>query len=176
MMDTMKAIRIAGAEATDVWWVTQARGRLECRRDLTFIHSDGKRLVGTDGKRLHRLLPDKPIPEGNYSPIVVNKSLIYLIEETEKGIKFPDGTSLIYRVKDKPKQFVLSVDPSSAFACIVRAMPEKWAFNFSYLEQAMKCRERLNVHAVPTKEDPAPAYLKDRDGKYEVLIMPLRIT
>ncbi len=92
VMDMAKLYRhfmpaIPAKPKTDFQWVALAMGNKDVRYYLNFVYSDGKRLMATDGHRLHLVYTD------DYKPGFYDKAGTWL-HDTDFA-KFPDVNRII---------------------------------------------------------------------------------
>ena len=147
-------------------WVALAMAKNDVREYLQFLYSDGKRLMATDGHRLH-IVPTE-LPEGYYDK-QLNK-----LENIE--YRYPEVDRVI------PENYSMTLDPKELKAIHYgtedgKAPRVAWAFgelaiNKPYLDQALLGfpMDQLIKHGGKDKA----ILIEDGEGRLAV-IMPVRI-
>lgn len=104
---------------------------------IEFIYCDGKRIIGTDGRRLHIFTPDEcPLPVGMFSVEKITKTQINIscCEYSNGHIdSYPDVDKVIPE-RTNVVEFDNSGTPAR-YAQVLRAM-DKGTFNINYFNDA----------------------------------------
>lgn len=104
---------------------------------IEFMHCDGKRIIGTDGRRIHVYTPDEcPLPVGLFTVEKMTKTQISVsCCDNSNGMigDYPDIDKAIPE-KAKPTEFVGGGTPAR-YAEVLRAM-DKGTFNIDYFNDA----------------------------------------
>ena len=87
---------------TDFQWVASAAGRRDVRYYLNYVYCDGKRIIGTDGARLHIADNADGLAPGYYCPKTANK--------VDVDAQYPDVDRVIPKT-NAGEQFTVSRDP-----------------------------------------------------------------
>ena len=157
-----------------VKWTVKAKSKEESRYGLFNVLSTGKRIVATDGHRMHIYkLQTEEIPKGIYEVIEAKGMIIFNL--TNKQIsEFPDWMAVIPRhkraitikVMGNPKE-----DNVEAVATLFRAMPEDRVVNLKYLSDALGDGDIWKVNVDKEANDA----LLFRNGRKVAVVMPMRL-
>lgn len=115
-----------------VKFVISARRRdKECYFSTRFVHSDGERLVATDGHRLH-CAEGIGIPDGLYN-VILNTPTIVSLEEAESETDFPEFEKLLS--EDLPKTgYSLSGTDYIDYAVVSKILPDGSGINYEFFK------------------------------------------
>lgn len=155
---------------TGIKWCVKARSKEESRYCLNLISSTGKRIVATDGHRLHTYkMQITAIPKGLYKVIEAKGQII--LSEYEGDATYPEWLQVVPKhkraitidIEGNPKK-----DHLPAIAKVLRAIPDNMAVNLQYLSDLLEdSKWRVN-----TNKDATDPFLF-RNGRKTGIIMPL---
>jgi len=154
-------------KAKNWWqWLALARGQKDVRYYLNYIHSDGKRLLATDGYRVHVMLSSE-YPSGYYTDEMVR------VDDMD-GTQYPDIDSVIpvsglSRVDTDPGQWPIQQIGHKVYAYV---LPGDTGVNKQYVDQAISLMERP-VFYVTNKT--SPMLIRDEVSNHFAVIMPLKL-
>jgi len=150
-------------------WVALAVGKKDIREYLNYMYSDGKRLMASDGHRLH-VAPDVGLPAGYYD------SALNRVAHLD-GVSYPDVDRVIPADTDQReyREVTLSSLPvedsgTKAFKTIYR-MPTGQGIQTKYLNEAVGKVERFTYSS--GAELGGAIKITHSDGRIAV-IMPVR--
>lgn len=115
-------------------WVANAVAKNDIREYLQYIYSDGKRIMGTDGHRLHIWYTDK-YPKGFYNPKTMAAATV------PNDFRFPDVERVI--PKTNSKDYAPSSTIEVSHLSVVMGLPligykfGPVAVNANYLDEAL---------------------------------------
>lgn len=102
---------------------------------IRFIHSDGKRLTGCDGHRMH-YANDVGIPAGLYE-VARNMPTLISLEETTTNIEYPDSQHIIDLEPKKGKDDPLFAgDIEVDYAIMAKMLPDGIGVNYNFFKDA----------------------------------------
>jgi|WetSurMetagenome_2_1015567.scaffolds.fasta_scaffold34237_6 hypothetical protein len=165
----------------DVKFVAKAVSKDDTRKVLTYVCSNGKRLLACDGFRVHAVKME--FPKGYYKVIVNNGSKIILDDATkefeENHPKYPDIKAIwprkaktilneIYCSSSKDKDFFVT-------AKLLRAMDEKQTINTIFLDDICSSMDHFVVKQEKETEFSSSHPLLFQNGNKRAIVMPIRM-
>ena len=169
--------RPKGRHADDEDWravkfVIQARGE---NLGLKYVQSSGKRLVATDGKRLHtaKLSPRGPeIPAGVYDVIESKDRIVF---EPVTDVEFPDWWQ-VWPKHMRARKVVIPVSETrnytEAYHAVYRAMSDHRSINVDFLNDILATGHSFTM-AVSLGSAIRP--LVFRNGRVKAIVMPMEV-
>lgn len=133
------------------------------REALTYVYSDGGRIMATDGHRLHVYAPEECLPAGYYEIIRKTKTEVHL-NSVELDLVYPD----VDRVIPEAVNMVSATgSPCGVYAAVIRAMPTN-TLEFKYFEAAFP-PELMDSYQVTDGVSP----VMFQGGKVLSVVMPV---
>jgi hypothetical protein len=156
----------------DAKFVLRARSKDETRYHLKYVQSTGKRIVATDGHRLHSAKLNTAIPKGVYEVIESKDKIVFTPAPSE--IEYPDWMQCWPR---KHKSVVkVGIYPSNKeignskiYHTVYRAMPESNSVNHKFLDDLASSGHDFII-SIGVGDIP----LVFRNNTVKGLIMPMR--
>jgi len=136
-------------DAAKFMFIGKAVSDDETRYFLNFAFCAENKLISTDGRRLHMLdLGDNPYgfkDKTYYRVLKMNTKVVWFVEITSEVGQFPDTWKKVMpKGKHKTMNFIMLSSKYRVngnyinIAKLMREIPEKFAINFSFLEDLMK--------------------------------------
>jgi len=162
----------------DLQFVARAVGKDKDRPHLNVLVSTGKRLLATDGKRMHTA-KNRTIHEGFYL-IVKNNSKEIMLVEQEKCYyeKYPNIRDIYIKGLKKVLEHDMDIYRDQeenmyiAYSKILRSIPDNQSLNFFYIRDIIDYMEYFMVYRRPNANTTYdPIYFKDHTRS--AVLMPI---
>lgn len=145
-MEYGKFIEIEKKDAAKFMFIGKAVSDDETRYFLNFVYRDGKKLIATDGRRIHMMdlgensyeFKDKTF----YRVLKMNTKVVWFVEVIE-DMTFPNWERVVPEGDHKKIYFDMASGKYNNgnyinVAKLIREIPKECAINFAYLEDLMK--------------------------------------
>ena len=144
-------------------WVASAAAVKDVRRYLSYVWSDGKTMVATDGHRLHGAPTD--LPSGLYDPVSLQK--VWDLDDPSGPGRYPDWPRIVPQretvaLSEVSFLAISKTDTAFQFGTVLST------FNLQQIQQATERCERVSVI-----NDSDSAYFEGPQGVFAV-VMPNR--
>lgn len=157
----------------DLRFVLRAVSKDDTRPVLMVVCSTGKRIIATDGFRLH-MVKNNTVPEGYYKAVNNNAKEIVLVEQAKEEYgSYPNVRNAIPTRVKKIYESISRFGKDNhyiAFSEIVRKLPEGQALNFDFLKDITDSMESFVV-----RKPGAYGALYFKNCNKSALVMPIRL-
>lgn len=141
---------------------------------FNYLHSEGKEIVATDGRRL--FLIKHELPKGNYELLKRNTREIIFHQTIDNNIKFPNYKLLFPKEWEKHKKIEINIWKKNIYKSylqIHKILPEKFYLNFDYLKSLNSDSWDIYIMSnIEKKETNFPIIFTKSDKSKIALIMP----
>lgn len=153
----------------DLKWVLKARDLKNKDKGFQGVLVEDKLIVATDGHRMHTVVSDLEIPNGDYLVVNANTKQIVL---SKSDISHPDFLKIFPANEGYNIKIHCGCDDSLFFRAIYRNFSDDVTWNTSYLHDAFMSNSEISISG--GNSFPTPLCLYDNDRR-AALVAPIRV-